>query len=76
MAEDKTLKCRDCGQDFVFTTGEQDFYAEKGFQNEPVRCAPCRQAKKRERSSVGGVRFRDRDSFGSSQYRSGSRNQF
>ena len=35
MFEDKTLKCEDCGQDFIFTAGEQEFYAEKGFQNEP-----------------------------------------
>ena len=33
MYEDKTLVCRDCGQEFVFTAGEQEFYAEKGFQN-------------------------------------------
>ena len=38
MFEDKTLKCEDCGQDFIFTAGEQEFYAEKGFQNEPKRC--------------------------------------
>ena len=33
MYEDKTLVCKDCGQEFVFTAGEQEFYAEKGFQN-------------------------------------------
>ena len=38
MYEDKTLICRDCGAEFVFTAGEQAFYAEKGFQNEPSRC--------------------------------------
>ncbi|MBQ7784571.1 MAG: zinc-ribbon domain-containing protein, partial [Clostridia bacterium] len=32
MYQDKTLTCRDCGQEFVFTAGEQEFYAEKGFQ--------------------------------------------
>ena len=36
MYQDKTLKCRDCGQDFVFTASEQAFFAEKGFQNDPV----------------------------------------
>ena len=35
MYTDKTLKCKDCGADFVFTAGEQEFYAEKGFENEP-----------------------------------------
>lgn len=46
MYEDKTLVCKDCGQEFVFTAGEQEFYAEKGFQNEPQRCKECRIAKK------------------------------
>ncbi len=46
MFEDKTLKCKDCGNDFVFTAGEQEFYAEKGFQNEPQRCKECRDARK------------------------------
>lgn len=45
---DKTLVCRDCGQEFVFTTGEQEFYKEKGFTNEPTRCAACRKAKKEQ----------------------------
>ena len=46
MYEDKTLKCKDCGNDFVFTAGEQEFYAEKGFVNEPQRCKECRDARK------------------------------
>ena len=46
MYEDKTLICKDCGNEFVFTSGEQEFYAEKGFQNEPQRCKPCRVARK------------------------------
>ena len=46
MYEDKTLVCKDCGAEFVFTAGEQEFYAEKGFVNEPKRCKSCRDAKK------------------------------
>ena len=46
MYQDKTLVCRDCGQEFVFTAGEQEFFAEKGFLNDPVRCRECRTAKK------------------------------
>ena len=46
MYEDKTLVCKDCGAEFVFTAGEQEFYASRGFQNEPQRCKPCRDAKK------------------------------
>ena len=46
MYQDKTLVCKDCGQEFVFTAGEQEFYAEKGFQNEPQRWKACRDARK------------------------------
>ena len=42
MYEDKTLVCKDCGQEFVFSAGEQEFYAEKGFEHEPQRCRDCR----------------------------------
>ena len=53
--EDKTLKCKDCGCDFTFTVGEQEFYAEKGFENEPARCRVCRDAKKRVRGETGAA---------------------
>ena len=46
MYEDKTLVCKECGNEFVFTAGEQEFYAEKGLQNEPQRCKACRDARK------------------------------
>ncbi len=46
MYENKTLVCMDCGEEFIFTAGEQEFYAEQGYQNEPKRCKPCRQKKK------------------------------
>ena len=46
MYEDKTLVCKDCGNEFVFTAGEQAFYAERGFQNEPKACKDCRNARK------------------------------
>ncbi len=51
---DKTLTCRDCGTAFTFTAGEQEFYAQKGFTNEPTRCPNCRQARKQTRNSGGG----------------------
>lgn len=47
---DKVLKCKDCGCDFVWTVGEQEFYAQKGFTNEPVRCPDCRKARKQQRN--------------------------
>ena len=46
MYEDKTLVCKECGKEFTFTAGEQEFYAERGFQNEPQRCKACRDARK------------------------------
>ena len=38
MFEDKTLVCKDCGKEFVWTAGEQEFYASRGFENQPQRC--------------------------------------
>ncbi len=49
--QDKTLTCKDCGATFTFTVGEQQFYAEKGFTNEPARCPECRKAKKAQSKS-------------------------
>ena len=55
---DKTLTCRDCGSSFVFTAGEQEFHAQKGFANTPGRCPDCRAANKAARNSGGGGGFR------------------
>ena len=46
LFEDKTLVCKDCGKEFVWTAGEQEFYASRGFENQPQRCKPCRDARK------------------------------
>ena len=43
---DKTIMCKDCGANFVFSENEQAFYREKGFENDPQRCPECRAAKK------------------------------
>lgn len=56
MYEDKTLTCRECGKEFVFTASEQEFYAEKGFTNEPGRCPECRAARKARMRQSGGSR--------------------
>lgn len=64
---DKTLVCRDCGGSFTFTAGEQEFYASKGLQNEPVRCPPCRSARKSSRAAEpeeGYIRYGVFASFG------------
>ena len=43
---DRVLTCRDCGQDFTFSAGEQEFYASKGLTNTPSRCPACRAARR------------------------------
>jgi len=54
---DKTLVCRDCNSNFEFTESEQNFYREKGFDNEPQRCPECRAARKQnQRGGNGGGR--------------------
>jgi CxxC-x17-CxxC domain-containing protein len=49
---DRTLACRDCGTQFVFSTREQEFYQSKGFENDPARCPECRTARKTGRRST------------------------
>ncbi|WP_066499029.1 zinc-ribbon domain-containing protein [Abyssisolibacter fermentans] len=51
MYSDKKIICKDCGNEFIFTAGEQEFYAEKGFDNEPVRCKDCRAKRKANRNN-------------------------
>ncbi len=55
MFADKTLTCRECGAEFAFTAGEQEFYEQKGFQNEPQRCPDCRAAQKSMRRGARAV---------------------
>lgn len=52
--EDKYLVCKDCGKEFLFSASEQEFYAEKGFENEPGRCRDCRIARKQSRGGNNG----------------------
>jgi len=54
--EDKTLTCKDCGCEFVFSSSEQEFYSEKGFVNEPGRCRSCRAARKSHSGEGRGPR--------------------
>ena len=46
MYQDRYLTCRDCEEEFTFTVSEQEFFAEKGFHNDPSRCPQCRAARK------------------------------
>ena len=53
--QDQTLKCKDCGADFIWTSGEQEFYKQKGFTNPPTRCPNCRAKKKADmQGGMGG----------------------
>ena len=56
MYNDKNLTCADCGQEFVFTASEQDFYSQRGF-TEPRRCPSCRASRKAARNSEGGSSY-------------------
>lgn len=61
--EDQNLKCSDCGEAFVFSSGEQTFYREKGLTHAPTRCKRCRDNRKTQRSE-GGNSSRGRSSIG------------
>ena len=58
---DKPLVCRECSREFMFTAGEQEFFAQKGFTNEPGRCPECRSARK---SQCGGSSYDSDRSYG------------
>ncbi|MGB2939169.1 MAG: zinc-ribbon domain containing protein [Candidatus Dormiibacterota bacterium] len=61
--QDKVLTCRDCGQQFTFTAGEQEFYASKGLQNEPGRCPDCRAIRRGSRGGAGAGGSASRQMF-------------
>ena len=62
--QDKTLTCRECGQNFTFTASEQEFFAQKGFTNEPSRCPQCRATRNASRGEGGGFGVRrDREMY-------------
>ncbi|MGR4065181.1 MAG: zinc-ribbon domain containing protein [Vulcanimicrobiaceae bacterium] len=54
MYQDEFLNCVDCSRQFTFTSGEQEFFAAKGFQNKPNRCPDCRAARKAQGGGRGG----------------------
>jgi CxxC-x17-CxxC domain-containing protein len=65
---DRILTCRDCGSTFPFTAGEQEFFAQKGFTNEPSRCPACRAARKSQR---GGMSYDNASDYSSGGYGGG-----
>ena len=52
--QDRYLKCIDCGTEFTFTAGEQEFYHQKQFRNEPKRCKACKTKKQASGDRGGG----------------------
>jgi CxxC-x17-CxxC domain-containing protein len=61
---DRVLKCADCGEEFVFTSGEQSFYADKGFRNEPKRCKNCKATRSHDANGRGHSRPSGGNSYG------------
>ncbi len=53
---DRILNCVDCGAEFVFTAGEQLFFADKNFKNEPKRCKACKGKRNTALGGAGHVR--------------------
>ena len=53
--EDRTIHCVDCGEDFIWTAGEQLFFHDKGLKNEPKRCKPCKQAKNERLAAIAAA---------------------
>jgi len=64
---DKTLECADCGISFTFSASEQEFFADKGFTNEPKRCPDCRASRKQQRrgsqGGYGGYGYQERQMY-------------
>ncbi|MCQ2978180.1 MAG: zinc-ribbon domain-containing protein [Clostridia bacterium] len=49
--EDIKIICKDCGEEFVFSVRDQEFYKQQGYDNKPVRCKACRQKRKAQREN-------------------------
>ena len=68
---DRMLVCRECGQEFTFTAGEQEFFAQKGFTNEPNRCMECRAARKQRMGGEGMSSYDTGGGYGGGSYGGG-----
>jgi CxxC-x17-CxxC domain-containing protein len=53
--QDRSIKCVDCSEDFIWTAGEQVFFHDKGLKNEPKRCKPCKQAKNERLAAIAAA---------------------
>ena len=53
--QDRSIKCVDCAEEFIWTAGEQVFFHDKGLKNEPKRCKPCKQAKNERLAAIAAA---------------------
>lgn len=53
--QDTSLICIDCGNDFIWSAGEQLFFYDKGLKNPPKRCKPCKQAKNERLAAINAA---------------------
>jgi CxxC-x17-CxxC domain-containing protein len=53
--QDMALPCVDCGEEFVWASGEQQFFHDKGLKNPPKRCKPCKQAKNERLAAIAAA---------------------
>jgi CxxC-x17-CxxC domain-containing protein len=65
---DRTIQCVDCGQDFIHTADDQQYYAEKGFVSEPKRCVSCRASRRAARDGGSGDSYSASDLGGPRGY--------
>lgn len=72
--QDKSIVCSDCGATFTFTASEQEFFAGKGYTNEPKRCMTCRASRKQQQGNRGGGSYSS--GSGGSSYNSAPRQMF
>lgn len=70
LTTDIVLECKDCGRNFTFTKGEQEFYAQKGLST-PTRCPDCRRARKQQKASGGYDNYSGGGGYGGSRSSSG-----
>lgn len=74
MMTDRSLTCADCGEAFIFTSSEQQFFADRGF-TEPRRCPSCRAARKAQQGSGGSGGYGTSGGYGGG-YSRGPREMF
>ena len=55
LFDDRLLVCADCHGEFIFTAGEQLFFHDKQFKNDPKRCKPCKSRRSGLAAAANGT---------------------